>query len=179
MAEPRTMVKNAAPQSRKSLASTLLVTTGQPLEPTLHNDLKQETTTSIEDSVNEVFGNEVENDLQAKLGKSMEMLSLVNQRCQEVESQLKTAVAEAKIFREANISEAEKSAMMATKLDQEVHDRKAVEAWRANVRKMLDIVEDLHWERALGPIRSDAEDIQGWLLKYEGAIEPLIRLTRI
>jgi hypothetical protein len=173
------MVKSAAPQSRKSLANTLLVTMGQPLEPTLHSDLKQETTTSIDASVNEVFGNEVENDLQAKLDKSMEMLSLTNQRCQEVESQLKTVVAEAKTFREANISEADKSAMMALKLEQEVNDRKAVEAWRANVRKMIDVVEDLHWERARGLIRSDAEDIQGWLLKYEGAIEPLIRLTRI
>ena len=75
------MVKSAAPQSRKPLANTRLVTSGQPLEPTLHNDLKQETTTSIEASVNEVFGNEVENDLQAKLDKSMEMLSLTNQRC--------------------------------------------------------------------------------------------------
>jgi hypothetical protein len=127
----------------------------------------------------EAPGNEVEKDLQAKLDKSMEMLSLANQRCQEVESQLKTAVAETKIFREANISEADKSAMMALKLEQEVNDRKVVEAWRANVRKTIDIVEDLHWERARGPIRSDAEVIQGWLLKYEAAIEPLIRLTRI
>ena len=175
------MVKSAPPRSRKSLAPTLLVTPGPLLQPTLPSDLEQETSNSV-DATNvafEALGNEVEKDLQAKLDKSMEMLSLANQRCHEVESQLKMAVAEAKIFREAKISEADKSAMMATKLDQEVHDRKAVESWRANVRKMIDVVEDLHWERARGPIRSDAEEIQGWLLKYEGAIEPLIRLTRI
>jgi vacuolar-type H+-ATPase subunit D/Vma8 len=118
-------------------------------------------------------------DLQAKLDEVTTMLAEANQHCQEVESQLKTAVAKAKVFREANISEADKSAAMALKLDMEVHDRKVVEAWQVNVRKMISVVEDLHWERARAPIRSDAEDIQGWLLKYEGAVEPLIRLTRV
>jgi hypothetical protein len=174
---------NSAVRSRKSpvLPPTLVATTLQPSLTLPPCDLKQETPTfeapNVALLVDGTSGDEL--DLQARLDNVIAMLTATNQHCQEVESQLKTAVAEAKVFREANISEADKSAAMALKLDKEVHDRKVVEAWQANVRKMIGVVEDLHWERARAPIRSDAEDIQGWLLKYEGAIEPLIRLTRI
>jgi hypothetical protein len=147
--------------------------------PPCAGDQKQETPTSEAlDAVDFDASGEIL-DLRAKLGEVTAMLTAANQHCQEVESRLKTSEAEAKVFREANISEADKSAAMALKLDMEVHDRKVVEAWQVNVRKMISVVEDLHWERARAPIRSDAEDIQGWLLKYEGAVEPLIRLTRV
>lgn len=129
-------------------------------------------------------GNDMEvSTLEATLEETAVTLNEALQRNKELESQLKVALAEVKIFKEANASEADKSALMALRLDKEIHELKAVEAWRAQVRKFIAAIDDLHWARARAPICLDADSIPGvvteWLIKYEGAIEPLIRLTRI
>ena len=68
---------------------------------------------------------------------------------------------------------------MDNKLYEEKHARDAVEHRLEHILKLINSVEDVHWERARTQESFDVDGWRSWCTKIEGALEPLIRQSRV
>ena len=65
------------------------------------------------------------------------------------------------------------------KLADEKHQREAMERHIQHILKLINSVDDIHWERARTQASFDADAWRTWCQRIEGALEPLIRQSKV
>ena len=94
------------------------------------------------------------------------------------ESMAKKREAEFKIFEQAQTGHEQRAKDLLASLDSSERKRELeAERW-LHARKLIVVLEDLHWERVTSQSSYDADGWREWLQRYERAIQPLIRQTR-
>ena len=93
-------------------------------------------------------------------------------------SMAKKREAEFKIFEQAQTGHEQRAKDPLASLDSSERKRELeAERW-LHARKLIVVLEDLHWERVTSQSSYDADGWREWLQRYERAIQPLIRQTR-
>ena len=93
-------------------------------------------------------------------------------------SMAKKREAEFKIFEQAQTGHEQRAKDLLASLDSSERKRELeAERW-LHARKLIVVLEDLHWERVTSQSSYDADGWREWLQRYERAIQPLIRQTR-
>ena len=125
-------------------------------------------------------------------GTDRDLLAEAQQSLEEVTEKLRTEIdahnmtkamtrkweAELKIFERADSGHEPRVQDLMIRLESAVHKSETeAERW-LHVRKLIVAIEDLHWERA----RTQNSSVDGWVTwvqRYEAAIKPLVRQTRV
>ena len=116
---------------------------------------------------------------QAGLTIAKETIECQGQRLSDMENKSRACQVEHKIFMEASESQGQRFIEMEHKLYEEKHARSAVEHRLQHILKLINSVEDVHWERARTQESFDVDGWCSWCNKIEGALEPLIRQSRV
>jgi len=94
-------------------------------------------------------------------------------------AELQSSKAELKIFKECAESQGQRVTEVEARMADEKHQREAVERRLQHILKLISSVEDIHWERARTQTNFDADAWRAWCQRIEGALEPLIRQSKV
>ena len=95
------------------------------------------------------------------------------------QTELKSSKAELKIFKECAESQGQRVMEVQATLADEKHSREAVERRLQHILKLINSMEDIHWEKARTQTVFDEDAWRTWCQRIEGALEPLIRQSRV
>ena len=124
--------------------------------------------------------------------RAANLLAKTQQRLEEVTEQLRAEIdahnttkakarkweAELKIFEQSDSGHEQRVQELTIRLESMIHKSETeAERW-LHVRKLILAIEDLHWERACTQ-NSSVDGWVTWVQRYEAAIEPLVRQTRV
>ena len=94
-------------------------------------------------------------------------------------AELQSSKAELKIFKECAESQGQRVSEVEARMADEKHQREAIERRLQHILKLISSVEDIHWERARTQTNFDADAWRAWCQRIEGALEPLIRQSKV